>query len=127
MRTVLYSLIAASGLLLATPASALSSWDTSSLFGSTTGQISLTSGTLDLSALLASGELADLLAPRTQGDLGDAIDQALASWGGSLEGLIGSLFPHWRPGTPKPAPAIPEPTAALVFGAGLLLAARRRH
>lgn len=53
----------------------------------------------------------------------------VSSWGSGGRGPIHHP-PRWgRPGTPRPGPAIPEPTAALAFGLGLLAvgtATRRR-
>ena len=44
--------------------------------------------------------------------------------------LLGEIVGEILPGGDDPAPAVPEPSAALVFGAGLLvagLASRRRR
>lgn len=126
MRTLLLLLLACSGLTLAAPASALPNEDAPALSGGQERQISLSGGSLDLSVLLSSGDLAKLLgAPAPPPGFAEALGQAIATWGGRFDPIFRSRWPNWRPPVPgTPTPAVPEPGAALVFATGLLLAAR---
>lgn len=123
MRISLLALLASSGLLFAAPASAISNWDPSAVFGGGQAlQISLHEQAADLSALLSSGDLARLLAAAPSRGGADTFGQVIAAW--HLERIFGPGLPTRVPVPGTPGPAVPEPGAALVFGAGLLLAAR---
>lgn len=56
---------------------------------------------------------------------GDSIGVTIASLAGDFQVAFSALAVQYASDT-TPTPAIPEPTAALVFAAGLVLAARRR-
>jgi len=59
---------------------------------------------------------------------GDSIGVTIASVRGDFKVAFSALKVEFEGGTPpRGGPAIPEPSAALVFAAGLLLASRRRR
>lgn len=127
MRTSLRALsvgVASLGLALAaTPASAVSS--SSAPAQSTSYQISLQGSSVDISSLLSSGDLAKLLG--ASGVKPGTADIIAHIFGKRFEEKFGGLWSPRGPTTGSPAPAIPEPTAALAFGVGLVIATRRRR
>lgn len=58
---------------------------------------------------------------------GDSFTLSVEATSGDFRVLFSALSVHFDGSVPLPSPAVPEPTAALVFAAGLAIVVRRRR